>query len=144
MTQLKNALEQVDGVSDIEVLQTDAGSTGENMLGFKYKDLRFMSLYVPSIDIDQAVGINFRCIFSIKTKTKKTKVQILNDINAFNHSKLGIKVVFLNIKDRDLELSFDVEKWTLENLITPETVKVDIDFMWFILSTFRAEHKYIG
>lgn len=143
MTVLKNALSAIDGVTELEEVEMQGASDEDGkMLTFKYEGLIFTSLFLQGGD-DSPSGINFRSSFSKRMSTKKTKVQILNDLNAFNHAKLGIKVILLHVKDREIRLSFDVEKWTLDKFITKESVLIDLNFMIYATSVYRAEHKYV-
>lgn len=143
MTVLKEVLGTVDGVKDLEDVEMKSASENSKMLSFKYRDVIFTSLYLGNDD-DSTVGINYRTSFSRKMNTKKTKVQILNDLNKFNHGYLGIKVVLLSIKEKEIKLSFDVEKWTFNKFINNEIVKADLEFMIFCISVFGEEHKYMG
>lgn len=142
---ISKALSEIEGVSEIEekTLSDEINEDNTSLMTlFKFHDVNCSAL-VAQTGEDNSCGINLRAVISIEISEKKSKEHILNDLNKFNHSKLGIKVVLLNVKDTEIKVSFDVETWTFIDLISVKTTELNLNYLFFSMSLLVTEHSYM-
>lgn len=141
---LSMVLEQIDGVTDLtEKLLT--GKIGEKRYSvmniFKFNGASYSSLFIKS---DEVCGINLRVSYSYNLTQKKTRTQILNDINTFNYKRIGAKVVLKEFKDNTLHLNFDCEMWVNDNTISKGLIEANIKNLMVSPSFFNEDFNYLG